>query len=85
MIDRNGDGYLDRNELTRVCGSLGCLGSRVELLLRDLNGDGKLSFEEFYRIIYGRTVPTTWVYRTFWSSVRVINPIGGSTILAPST
>ena len=82
MLDTNGDGYLDRNELTRVCGTL---GADLNLLLKDLNRDGRLSFSEFYRILYGRTIPTTWVYRTFWSSVRVIHPIGGSTILAPST
>ena len=78
MLDTNGDGYLDRNELTRVCGTL---GADVNLLLKDLNRDGRLSFSEFYRIVYGRIIPTTWVYRTYWSSVRVINPVtilGGS-------
>ena len=80
MLDTNGDGYLDRNELARVCGTL---GADSQLLWKDLNGDGKLSFSEFYRILYRRVIPTTWVYRTFWSSVRVINPVpllGGSTL-----
>ena len=78
-LDTDGSGDLDRNELSRLVGSF---NADINMFLGDLNRTGKLSFNEFYRLLRGKSVPTTWAYRTYWTTYRTV---GGSTIIAPST
>ena len=64
--DTNGDSYLDKGELMKLCGSLGAEWNMFE---GDLNRDGRLSFEEFYRLYRKQNVPTTFVYYSYWRSL----------------
>ena len=54
MFDVNGDGWISRDELRTVMHNLGERLSEQELddMIReaDLNGDGKVNYEEFVRM-----------------------------------
>ena len=51
MFDRNKDGFVDAKELKKVTTTLGqrLTNEEVEAFMReaDIDGDGKLSYEEF--------------------------------------
>ena len=78
-LDTDGSGDLDRNELSRLVGSFNV---GIDMFLNDLNRNGRLNFNEFYRLLRGKSVPTTWTYRTYWTTYRTV---GGGTVIAPTS
>ncbi|XP_032829216.1 troponin C, skeletal muscle-like isoform X1 [Petromyzon marinus] len=61
ILDRNSDGYIDRDELKDILMSTGENVSEMEMdeLMKDgdKNGDGRLDFDEFLKMMEGISVP----------------------------